>query len=161
MTRVTARLAIGEFSVGATKRYPSAFGDTGTPGWRLFNYKAIDANGKAILGQIDALNIVDLELRLKRMGLDLIVGGPHEARRRASGARSSAPELINFCFHLEQLTGAGRAARRRAHRPARQRREPALPRSHLRADRKHPGRTEPVGRAGQLSGGVQPGVPRA
>ena len=42
----------------------------------LFNYKAIDVHGKAILGQIDALNVVDLELRLKRMGLDLIVGGP-------------------------------------------------------------------------------------
>jgi type IV pilus assembly protein PilC len=72
----------------------------------LFNYKAIDANGKAILGQIDALNVVDLELRLKRMSLDLVVGGP---TKRAGGFSRAIkrPDLINFCFHLEQLTSAG------------------------------------------------------
>lgn len=71
-----------------------------------FNYKAIDANGKAALGQIDALNIVDLELRLKRMGLDLVVGGP---TKRGSGLSRAIkrPDLINFCFHLEQLSSAG------------------------------------------------------
>jgi type IV pilus assembly protein PilC len=72
----------------------------------LFNYKAIDSNGKAILGQIDALNVVDLELRLKRMGLDLVVGGP--TKRAGSFGRSvKRPELINFCFHLEQLSSSG------------------------------------------------------
>jgi len=71
-----------------------------------FNYKAIDANGKAALGQIDALNIVDLELRLKRMGLDLVVGGPTK-RAGGLGRAIKRPDLINFCFHLEQLTGAG------------------------------------------------------
>ena len=40
-----------------------------------FTYKAIDAQGKSIMGQIEALNIVDLEMRLQRMGLDLITGG--------------------------------------------------------------------------------------
>lgn len=72
----------------------------------LFNYKAIDASGKAIIGQIDALNVVDLELRLKRMGLDLIVGGPTK-RGGGAGKGVTRPDLINFCFHLEQLTGAG------------------------------------------------------
>jgi type IV pilus assembly protein PilC len=72
----------------------------------LFNYKAIDANGKAMLGQLDALNVVDLELRLKRMGLDLVVGGPTKRAVRF-GATIKRPELINFCFHLEQLTSAG------------------------------------------------------
>jgi len=72
----------------------------------LFNYKAIDANGKAILGQIDALNVVDLELRLKRMSLDLVVGGPTK-RAGAFGRAIKRPDLINFCFHLEQLTSAG------------------------------------------------------
>jgi type IV pilus assembly protein PilC len=71
-----------------------------------FNHKAIDANGKAALGQIDALNIVDLELRLKRMGLDLVVGGPTK-RAGGLGRAIKRPDLINFCFHLEQLTGAG------------------------------------------------------
>jgi type IV pilus assembly protein PilC len=72
----------------------------------LFNYKAIDVNGKAILGQIDALNVVDLELRLKRMGLDLVVGGPSK-RAVGFGRGVTRPELINFCFHLEQLSSAG------------------------------------------------------
>ena len=61
-----------------------------------------------MLGQIDAVNIVDLEMRLKRMGLDLVRGGP--ARHGGSLLRWGAikrPELINFCFHMEQLTGAG------------------------------------------------------
>ncbi|HTQ75778.1 MAG TPA: type II secretion system F family protein [Burkholderiales bacterium] len=74
----------------------------------LFTYKAIDTRGKTMLGQIEAVNIVDLEQRLKRMGLDLIRGGP----ARAGGAwlrvgSIKRAELINFCFHMEQLTGAG------------------------------------------------------
>ncbi|MFH0935198.1 MAG: type II secretion system F family protein, partial [Pseudomonadota bacterium] len=73
----------------------------------LFSYKAIDGRGKSLMGQIEAINLIDLELRLQRMGLDLIVGGP--ARRRASMFKGAIgrPELINFCFHLEQLTGSG------------------------------------------------------
>jgi len=74
----------------------------------LFTYKAVDTRGKAMLGQIDAVNIVDLEMRLKRMGLDLVRGGP--ARHGGSLLRSGSikrPELINFCFHMEQLIGAG------------------------------------------------------
>jgi len=74
----------------------------------LFTYKAIDDRGKSILGQLEAINLVDLELRLKRMGLDLIKGGP--TRRGRSLLRAAAikrPELINFCFHLEQLISAG------------------------------------------------------
>jgi type IV pilus assembly protein PilC len=71
-----------------------------------FNYKAIDARGKATLGQIDALNIVDLELRLKRMGLDLVVGGPTK-RAGGLGRAIKRLDLIHFCFHLEQLSSAG------------------------------------------------------
>ena len=74
----------------------------------LFTYKAVDTRGKAILGQIEAMNIVDLEMRLKRMGLDLVRGGP--ARRGSGmlrGGTVKRAELINFCFHMEQLIGAG------------------------------------------------------
>ena len=74
----------------------------------LFTYKAVDTRGKAILGQIEAMNIVDLEMRLKRMGLDLVRGGP--ARRGSGllrGGTVKRGELINFCFHMEQLIGAG------------------------------------------------------
>jgi type IV pilus assembly protein PilC len=74
----------------------------------LFTYKAIDTRGKAILGQIEALNIIDLEMRLKRMGLDLIRGSP--LKRGSSMLRAGSikrEDLINFCFHLEQLSTAG------------------------------------------------------
>jgi type IV pilus assembly protein PilC len=74
----------------------------------LFTYKAIDPRGKSILGQIEALNIVDLEMRLKRMGLDLVRG--NQTKRGGAMLRRGSikrDDLINFCFHLEQLTGAG------------------------------------------------------
>jgi len=72
----------------------------------LYSYKAIDGNGKAVLGQVDALNLVDLELRLKRMGLDLVVGGP--TKRGGGGMwKVKRQDLINFCFQLEQMTTAG------------------------------------------------------
>jgi type IV pilus assembly protein PilC len=71
----------------------------------VFTYKAIDVSGKAVAGQLEAINAVDLELRLKRMGLDLVVGGP--SRRASGGQPVKRSDLINFCFHLEQLTRAG------------------------------------------------------
>src|SRR2546423_14541558 len=74
----------------------------------LFAYKAVDTRGKTMLGQIEAINLVDLELRLKRMGLDLVRGGP--TRYGGSLLRSGEikrAELINFCFHMEQLIAAG------------------------------------------------------
>src|SRR4051812_47314828 len=74
----------------------------------LFTYKAIDPKGKSALGQIEALNVIDLEMRLKRMGLDLISGVP--TRRGGTLIRAGSvkrQDLINFCFHLEQLNGAG------------------------------------------------------
>ncbi|OGA02639.1 MAG: secretion system protein [Betaproteobacteria bacterium RIFCSPLOWO2_02_FULL_62_17] len=74
----------------------------------LFTYKAIDPAGKATMGQLEALNLIDLEMRLKRMGLDLVTGGP--TRRGGSLMRKGAikrEDLINFCFHLENLLKAG------------------------------------------------------
>ena len=37
-----------------------------------FVYRAIDKNGRTARGSVDAANEVDLELRLKKIGLDLI-----------------------------------------------------------------------------------------
>ena len=74
----------------------------------LFTYKAIDPKGKSALGQIEAMNIIDLEMRLKRMGLDLVSGVP--TRRGGTLIRAGSikrQDLINFCFHLEQLIAAG------------------------------------------------------
>jgi type IV pilus assembly protein PilC len=74
----------------------------------LYTYKAVDEDGKNVLGRIEAVNVFDLEQRLARMGLDLVNGAPSSGRSRLiGGARVSRQELINFCFHLEQLTSAG------------------------------------------------------
>jgi len=74
----------------------------------LYTYKAIDTQGKAVLGRLDAGNIFDLEQRLSRMGLDLVSGAPSVQKSRLiGGARIPRQDLINFCFHLEQLASAG------------------------------------------------------
>ena len=72
-----------------------------------FRYKAVDAAGAVVRGRLEASNDVDLELRLRRMGLDLITlretGMP-------GGVRATVVErkdLINFCFDLEQMSRAG------------------------------------------------------
>jgi len=74
----------------------------------LYSYKAIDAVGKSVFGRLEALNLPDLEQRVRRMGLDLVVGAPAR-RKAASFARSGVrrQDLIHFCFHLEQLASAG------------------------------------------------------
>jgi type IV pilus assembly protein PilC len=54
------------------------------------------------------VNIFDLEQRLSRMGLDLVVGAPSSQQARLlGGGRVTRQDLINFCFHLEQLATAG------------------------------------------------------
>lgn len=73
-----------------------------------FIYRAMDAAGAIVPGNMDALNVPDLELRLQRMALDLI--DYRETRRRAGPLgrrRITRRDLINFCFHLEQMSSAG------------------------------------------------------
>ena len=74
----------------------------------LFSYKAIDAAGKSVVGRIDAVNLFDLEQRLSRMELDLVAGAPaSDMSRLLGGGKVTRQDLINFCFHLEQLATAG------------------------------------------------------
>ena len=73
----------------------------------LFTYKAVDAHGKNVAGRVEAINVFDLEQRLARMGLDLIAGAPSAHKARFIGGRIARQDLINFCFHLEQLASAG------------------------------------------------------
>ena len=73
----------------------------------LFDYKAVSLEGRMISGRLDASNTVDLEMRLKRMELDLVSGKLVEHRGWFAAASIPRRELINFCFHLDQLTRAG------------------------------------------------------
>lgn len=74
----------------------------------LYAYRAMDLAGRIVPGAMDASNSSDLELRLRRMELDLIDFHLSAQKDVAFGARRvKRQDLINFCFHMEQLTGAG------------------------------------------------------
>ena len=65
-------------------------------------------DGKIRNGNLDANNEIDLEQRLVRMGLDLIRSDVTEEHRASIGQKKvEKSDLINFCFHMEQLTKAG------------------------------------------------------
>jgi len=73
----------------------------------LYSYRAMDDQGKTHRGLQDAANQVDLELRLKRGGLDLISAKIDSGRVGMGRSKIKRPELITFFFNLGQLTGAG------------------------------------------------------
>ena len=74
-----------------------------------YRYKAVEKSGRQALGGMEAVNEADLELRLKRMGLDLIAASEVDRRTSilAGAARISRQDLINFCFDMEQMGRAG------------------------------------------------------
>ena len=74
-----------------------------------FQYKAVDKTGQPARGALDAANEVDLELRLRRMGLDLITFRELEksASSFGAGGKVTRRDLITFCFDMEQITRSG------------------------------------------------------
>lgn len=74
----------------------------------IFTYKAIDAQGRKHSGKIDAANEQALESRLRRMNMDLVSAKYVDDKRTFGGGGSIRRiDLINFCFHMEQLTRSG------------------------------------------------------
>ena len=73
----------------------------------LYTYKAVSPDGRMVFGRIDAINLVDLDLRLRRMELDLVSGEPLSNRSLLRSGGVPRRELIHFCFHLQQLVRAG------------------------------------------------------
>jgi type IV pilus assembly protein PilC len=57
----------------------------------LFDYKAVSVEGRMAYGRLDAINLVDLEMRLKRMDLDLVNGRPIHHHRCSAAARCRVP----------------------------------------------------------------------
>ncbi len=74
-----------------------------------YEYKAVDKTGRPARGGLEAVNEVDLELRLRRMGLDLITY--KQVERQGStfgrGGKITRQDLINFCFDMEQMYRSG------------------------------------------------------
>jgi type IV pilus assembly protein PilC len=74
-----------------------------------YQYKAIDKTGRPARGGLDAVNEVDLELRLRRMGLDLITYKEVDRQAAVFGAKGkiTRQDLVNFCFDMEQMVRSG------------------------------------------------------
>ncbi len=73
----------------------------------LYFYKAIDSDGKTAKGLQDAANLIDLEMRLKRAGLDLVSAKEEDNVASFGSTKIKRTDLITFFFNLEQLTRAG------------------------------------------------------
>jgi type IV pilus assembly protein PilC len=73
----------------------------------FFAYRAIDQTGRTTKGTLSAVNDVDLELRLKRMGLDLVTLN-EQAREYAPQGRERVTrrDLVTFCIHMRYITRA-------------------------------------------------------
>jgi type IV pilus assembly protein PilC len=75
---------------------------------QAYRYKAVNEQGRTLRGTLDAINQADLEVRLSRMGLDLINFRELRGRTRKGNRRGvKRVDLITFCIHLEQLLAAG------------------------------------------------------
>jgi len=72
-----------------------------------FVYKAVDRQGRPARGSLEAANEVDLELRLRRMGLDLITYRVQEKSFGRARGRVSRVDLITFCIDVEQIARSG------------------------------------------------------
>ena len=74
----------------------------------FYRYKGVDTRGRMKKGKMSASNGADLEIRLRKMGLELI---SYKINRspglRLPLRRVKKRDLILFCFHLEQTLRAG------------------------------------------------------
>ncbi len=73
----------------------------------LYSYKAINDQGKASKGLQDAANVVDLELRLKRIGLDLVHAREDEKKSTFGIKKIKRTDLITLFFNMDQLLRSG------------------------------------------------------
>lgn len=73
----------------------------------ILNYVAIDAEGHRQKGSLSAVSEQDLETRLMAMNLSLISSREQKLGKRSGRRGVRRKDLINLCFHLEQLIRAG------------------------------------------------------
>ncbi len=67
----------------------------------FYQYKAIDDLGRVRIGRADASNVADLEMRLHKMGYELINCKELKAsKQNTTGRGVKRRDLILFCFHL-------------------------------------------------------------
>jgi type IV pilus assembly protein PilC len=76
---------------------------------QIFRYRAVTESGQVRTGRTEALNLPDLESRLKLTQLELIEASTSTAASIFTGWGSAAKpkDLITLCLHLAQVTRAG------------------------------------------------------
>jgi type IV pilus assembly protein PilC len=73
----------------------------------VYAYRALDAAGKVVRGNLPATSERELEGRLRNGGLEVLEARPLSARRRGLRGRIARKELISLCFHMEQTLRGG------------------------------------------------------
>jgi type IV pilus assembly protein PilC len=72
-----------------------------------FRYRAADLMGHHTSGELTAANDIDLDLRLRRMGLMLVRARPARRSGLLPGQHVSRRDLISFCFLIQQIARTG------------------------------------------------------
>lgn len=72
-----------------------------------YNYTAINETGRTLNGTVVADNELDLEERLKQVGVDLIDARVVKSKKTSRFGRVKNKDIIIMCMHLEQLDRAG------------------------------------------------------
>jgi type IV pilus assembly protein PilC len=73
----------------------------------VFNYRAVNDAGRPMRGEIVAENSLDLEARLKELGLELVDCKEKKQRKANRFSSITHKDMIIFCMHLGQLNRAG------------------------------------------------------
>lgn len=71
-----------------------------------FRYRAADTQGNRVQGELSAINDIDLDLRLRRMGITLIRARLASREGFFNRWHASRRDLISFCFHMQQIARA-------------------------------------------------------
>jgi type IV pilus assembly protein PilC len=71
-----------------------------------FRYRAADAQGNRVQGELSAINDIDLDLRLRRMGITLIRARQATGEGYFHPRHANRRDLISFCFHMQQIARA-------------------------------------------------------
>lgn len=73
-----------------------------------YAYRAVDASGRTVRGEMECANEADLEARLRNGMLELVSARPARRRGTAAGSRRvTRQDLITLFYQTEQLTGSG------------------------------------------------------
>ncbi len=72
-----------------------------------FSYRAVDAAGNIVSGDLEAASERALETQLRQSGIELLKAAERKASRVSRRGGVKRKDLIGFCFHMEQMTRAG------------------------------------------------------